>query len=385
MVPKCTPLKGVLLVSRLRASLAAAGLAVTLAIATPGVASAAPSSGTADPSDPSSTTSPTPVEAEDVTALEEQIAKLTLEMLSTADTAAMATGQAAVAKDQAKTASIERQVAEVQAYQAQTTATEVVRQMYMRGPVSLEQMTLLAADGPQEFMDRVAMSDYITDYQTAHIDAMIAAEEALKAAETAATAAADQAQQAADQAQQTAALAQEKLAAKQIELDTLKAEYYAQHPDQIPPPTADVPAYAMSPAGLSGATTGQWALPAKGTFTSCFCARWGTFHYGIDIAAPIGTPIWAAGSGVVLKAGPASGFGLAVYIQHPSGEVTVYGHVNQYFVQTGQQVTAGQHIADIGNRGYSTGPHLHFEVQKSAYGTRVDPVSWLAARGITVG
>jgi murein DD-endopeptidase MepM/ murein hydrolase activator NlpD len=120
--------------------------------------------------------------------------------------------------------------------------------------------------------------------------------------------------------------------------------------------------------------------------TSCYGARWGTLHAGIDIAAPIGTPVFAPEDGIVLDAGPASGFGLAVYVQHRDGTITLYGHVNQFFVTPGQVVSAGQQIAEVGNRGQSTGPHLHFEVHTGGlYANRVDPAPWLAARGISLG
>jgi murein DD-endopeptidase MepM/ murein hydrolase activator NlpD len=127
-------------------------------------------------------------------------------------------------------------------------------------------------------------------------------------------------------------------------------------------------------------------LPIHGArLTSCFCARWGTFHYGIDLAAPMYTPEYAAEDGVVLRAGQATGFGLAVYILHADGYVTVYGHMDSITVHAGQYVQAGQTIALLGMRGESTGPHLHFEVhQGGEYGTPIDPIPWLRARGITV-
>ena len=126
-------------------------------------------------------------------------------------------------------------------------------------------------------------------------------------------------------------------------------------------------------------------LPMHGTLTSCFCARWGTFHYGIDLAGPMDTPEYAAEDGVVLRAGPATGFGLAVYILHDDGYVTVYGHMDVIKVHAGQYVQAGQTIALEGARGEATGPHLHFEVHRGGeYGTPVDPIPWLAARGVSV-
>jgi murein DD-endopeptidase MepM/ murein hydrolase activator NlpD len=122
-------------------------------------------------------------------------------------------------------------------------------------------------------------------------------------------------------------------------------------------------------------------LPTLGRLTSGFGGRWGTTHYGIDLAAPIGTPIYALTDGVVEDAGPASGFGLWVVLKHPDGTHSVYGHVNRMFVKVGDVVKAGQQIAEVGNRGESTGPHLHLEIW-DVDGTKVDPIPWLTARGI---
>ncbi|HEX5496273.1 MAG TPA: M23 family metallopeptidase [Mycobacteriales bacterium] len=129
----------------------------------------------------------------------------------------------------------------------------------------------------------------------------------------------------------------------------------------------------------------KWVRPGTGYLSSCFCARWGTFHYGIDLAAPFGSPIYAAGDGVVIKAGPASGFGQWVVIQHADGDVTIYGHMEKFLVHIGERVQAGQLIALVGSEGESTGPHLHFEVHIGGLdGRRVDPIPWLAARGVTI-
>ncbi|MGH3520345.1 MAG: M23 family metallopeptidase [Haloechinothrix sp.] len=124
--------------------------------------------------------------------------------------------------------------------------------------------------------------------------------------------------------------------------------------------------------------------PTVGVLTSMFGARWGGSHYGIDIAGPIGTPIYSVADGTVLEAGSASGFGLWVRIQHDDGTVTVYGHMNSYSVSAGQQVKAGEQIAEIGNRGQSTGPHLHFEVWQGDGGMKIDPIGWLNARGVSL-
>lgn len=127
-----------------------------------------------------------------------------------------------------------------------------------------------------------------------------------------------------------------------------------------------------------------FVMPTKGLFTSGFGYRWGALHAGIDLAAPIGTPIYAASDGVVIDAGPTAGYGAWVKLRHSDGTVTLYGHCNTWDVQIGQRVFAGDQIATVGNRGNSTGPHLHFEVLLGGT-NRTDPVPWLAARGISVG
>lgn len=123
---------------------------------------------------------------------------------------------------------------------------------------------------------------------------------------------------------------------------------------------------------------------AAGTFTSGYGIRWGVAHQGVDIAAPIGTPIYAVADGTVLEAGPASGFGMWVRLLHDDGTVTIYGHIDTATVSQGQRVMAGDQIATVGNRGFSTGPHCHFEVWLNGV-DKIDPMPWLASRGISLG
>jgi murein DD-endopeptidase MepM/ murein hydrolase activator NlpD len=130
----------------------------------------------------------------------------------------------------------------------------------------------------------------------------------------------------------------------------------------------------------------HWVRPSSGAQSSCFCMRWGAMHEGIDLAGPLGSPIVAVGDGVVVDAGPAAGFGLWVAIRHADGDYSIYGHMYRYYVRVGEHVRAGQHIADIGANGQSTGPHLHFAVARGkATGPFLDPVPWLRARGVEVG
>ncbi len=103
--------------------------------------------------------------------------------------------------------------------------------------------------------------------------------------------------------------------------------------------------------------------PTKGVLTSGYGWRWGRMHKGIDIAGPIGTPIVAAAEGEVISAGwNSGGYGNLVKVRHYDGSVTLYAHNSKIFVRRGQKVAKGQQIAAMGNTGYSTGPHLHFEI-----------------------
>lgn len=156
-------------------------------------------------------------------------------------------------------------------------------------------------------------------------------------------------------------------------------------PDPAPSP-APAPAapWNVPPLAVMAPPTSPRPLavaPVSGTLTSPFGPRWGTTHAGLDIANNIGTPVYAAAAGTVINSGPASGFGLWVQIRHDDGSTTTYGHINETLVAVGQQVQAGEQIATVGNRGQSTGPHLHFETTDSN-GMKVDPIQWLAARGV---
>lgn len=117
--------------------------------------------------------------------------------------------------------------------------------------------------------------------------------------------------------------------------------------------------------------------PAQGTLTSGYGWRWGRMHAGIDIAAAIGTPIFAAAPGVITFAGwDDSGYGNLVEIQHPDGSITLYAHNNRILVREGQQVEVGQQISEMGSTGNSTGPHLHFEIHPKGRGAE-NPLAYL--------
>ncbi|MEU4693325.1 M23 family metallopeptidase [Actinoplanes sp. NPDC023714] len=125
-------------------------------------------------------------------------------------------------------------------------------------------------------------------------------------------------------------------------------------------------------------------MPAAGV-TSCFGQRWGRLHAGVDLAAAHGTPVVAAGAGVVVAAGEEGGYGNAVLIRHDNGYLTHYGHLSAILVVPGQQVTAGERIGLEGSTGHSTGPHLHFEVHQGHYKNPIEPTAWMRAHGVELG
>lgn len=128
---------------------------------------------------------------------------------------------------------------------------------------------------------------------------------------------------------------------------------------------------APAPTGGSGALT----LPVGGPVTSTFGARWGRLHAGLDIAPPEGTPIRAAAGGTVAIAGPTGGYGNYTCLDHGSGLSTCYAHQSSIGVRVGERVATGQVIGAVGNTGFSTGPHLHFETRVN--GAPVNPMGYL--------
>lgn len=120
--------------------------------------------------------------------------------------------------------------------------------------------------------------------------------------------------------------------------------------------------------------------PAQGVLTSGYGWRWGRMHRGIDVAGPVGTPIFAAAPGVVTRSGwNSGGYGNLVEIRHSDGSMTRYAHNSRLVVESGQQVSQGQKIAEMGSTGYSTGPHLHFEIHLPSQGA-VNPMAYLPGR-----
>jgi len=121
--------------------------------------------------------------------------------------------------------------------------------------------------------------------------------------------------------------------------------------------------------------------PTKGRITDRFGMRrdpftgMRRFHNGVDLAAPVGTPVFAAMSGKVAMVGYNPTYGKYLILTHPEGFQTLYGHLDAFRVQKGESVRQGQRIADMGNSGYSTGSHLHFSIFRR--GEPIDPFEYL--------
>lgn len=112
-----------------------------------------------------------------------------------------------------------------------------------------------------------------------------------------------------------------------------------------------------------------------GSFTSGYGTRWGKLHAGVDWGCSVGTTIFAASGGTVIRAGWYSSYGYCVDIRHPDGNMTRYAHLSSVKVSVGQTVTQGQTIALSGNTGRSTGPHLHFEIHVN--GSAKNPLNYV--------
>ena len=123
--------------------------------------------------------------------------------------------------------------------------------------------------------------------------------------------------------------------------------------------------------------TGVLSKPtSRGYITSPFGMRWGKRHTGIDIGMPIGTDVKAADGGKGIYSGYKGGYGYCVIIDHGANVRTLYAHNSELKVKKGQKIYKGQTIAESGNSGRSTGPHLHFEVIKN--GTPVNPSNYVS-------
>jgi murein DD-endopeptidase MepM/ murein hydrolase activator NlpD len=142
----------------------------------------------------------------------------------------------------------------------------------------------------------------------------------------------------------------------------------------------------LDPAILAAAP--HFVLPVAGRASSGYGLRTdpvsgGTVnHPGFDLAAVTGTQVTAAARGTVVHAGPGGTYGNLVTVRHDSGFETRYAHLSAVDVKVGDAVEAGQDVGKVGTTGYSTGPHLHFEVRRN--GVAIDPAPFLPLHSSTV-
>jgi len=146
------------------------------------------------------------------------------------------------------------------------------------------------------------------------------------------------------------------------------------------PPSGSLALGLASNLGVDPSTVPSlW--PVRGQITAGFGQRMdpfsgeGAFHAGVDICAPFGTSVEATAEGIVLHAGPDTGYGNEVLVDHGYGITTKYGHLSKIFVVVGQEVKRGQTIGAVGMTGKATGPHLHYEV--IVHETPVNPAKYL--------
>ncbi len=152
----------------------------------------------------------------------------------------------------------------------------------------------------------------------------------------------------------------------------------------IPGATRQLPVEIITPATVSlkrtvpsGASKSNGALvwPIAGTITSAFGPRGESFHDGIDISAPEGTPVQAVEDGEVMYSDQLRGYGNIIIVRHNGDLVSVYAHNNRNRVREGETVTRGETIAEVGSTGRASAPHLHFEIRKE--NVAEDPLNYL--------
>lgn len=156
---------------------------------------------------------------------------------------------------------------------------------------------------------------------------------------------------------------------------------YEKRVKQLEASSVEIERFIKSRNVSQAVSTGRFSWPIKGRITSRFGYRrhplFGglSLHTGLDIAASYGKPIFSADGGEVIFSGWWGGYGKVVVMDHGKGYTTVYGHMSRIYMQTGQRVDKAQPIGLVGSTGFSTGPHLHFEVRYN--GKPVDPLAYL--------
>lgn len=281
-----------------------------------------------------------------------------------------------------KSTALEKEIAdtEIKIAEQKEKLKDRVKVMYEGGDVSLWEV-LFDATSFSDFVERFSLLTMIVDQDKKLVDELKANQEKLKQ---------DQEQLKAEQADRQTK--QEQLLALEKEMvgeyEALAQKLQTKEADIAAAEQEAVQLFANFQSSQSysepqviqsvGGGVFAWPVPASHNVSSPFGPRWGEFHKGIDISAPVGTPIVAIESGTVVAAGPASGYGHWIIIAHGNSMSSIYGHMyaNGVNVSVGQQVQRGQVIGAVGNDGRSTGPHLHLSITNSV-GAYVNPMGYL--------
>lgn len=264
-----------------------------------------------------------------------------------------------------------------------------LRALYMSSGIDSDLLILLSSDDMADYLAKAELTRSVSEYDAALIDEIVTAMADIQdTVDEIASKKSDQ-----EAAKQDLAETQTELNTQEQELSNLidsnndtiedketELAVYQQAADAL---EAEISRASQS-SSVNITYSGQFTWPCPGYYniTSGFKWRWGRQHKGIDISSSgiTGKPVVAAADGVVsLASYNDGGYGNYVMINHGTGSdgnsyVTLYGHMQSYCVSAGQSVTKGQTIGYVGNTGYSTGPHLHFEIRVN--GTAVDPTSY---------
>lgn len=282
----------------------------------------------------------------------------------------------------------------------QRLVAQLISQVYRSGPVS-QLNVLLGSESPQDLTERLqALSTWTTNkadvidnltevkakvsaqaFALAQLEAQVAKrKEEVHARALEAADAAEKAKQAKARVDAAAAVRASALKEAEKHRNAVKKRY-----DQLRAEQARLQAQAKSGSKLGAGLvfTGEMIMPVSGRLSGTVGPRrhpvygYRSCHTGIDIPAPSGTAIKSAAAGIVVSVQNGGAYGLHTLIAHGSGLTTMYAHQSRANVKKGQSVSAGQKIGEVGSTGWSTGPHLHFEVRID--GTAYNPLGWFGS------
>ncbi|MGB9977065.1 murein hydrolase activator EnvC family protein [Thermovenabulum sp.] len=270
--------------------------------------------------------------------------------------------------------------------QKQSLASRLVA-MYKAGPVDYIEV-ILSASSFSDFLTRLDMVRRIVDYDKDLLDNYKAIREEVNQKK----ALLEKQQYEISKQQNTIKEKKIQIASRQAERKKLLAELekekqqYLREEEELERDSKQIAAMiqriqSQNKRKFVGTGVFQWPVPSSQEVTSDYGWRVHPifkvkkFHTGLDIAAPYGADVVAADDGVVIYTGWYGGYGNTVIIDHGGSISTLYAHLSKINVQEGDKVKKGSKIADVGSTGFSTGPHLHFEVRKE--GQHVNPWDWL--------